>query len=48
MGLSSVVWKDRRVPRKGAVPSKASVDWVMSYGASITDFDHKNSAWTGE
>ena len=48
MGLTSVVWKERPVPPMGSIPSTASVDWVMSYGASISDFDKNNSTWTGE
>ena len=47
-GLSSVAWQVRGVPPKqGDTPASAQVNWNMSYGLCIADFDQDERTFTG-
>jgi hypothetical protein len=48
-GLASIAWQVRGVPPKRGIapPASAQVNWTMSYGLCIADFDTDNHVYTG-
>ena len=47
-GLRSVAWQVRGLPPKGDFPSTADIDWSLSYGVSIADWDKDGKTYTGQ
>ena len=47
-GLTSVAWQIRGIPPKqGGTPASAQVNWTMSYGLCIADFDEDQQRFSG-
>ena len=47
-GLTNIAWQVRGVPpKKSDIPSTAQVNWTMSYGLCIADFDEDQRTFTG-
>lgn len=47
IGLKSIAWQVRRLPKRGSAPTTSQVSWTMSYGIAIANWDQNEKEYTG-